>query len=84
MVRLQLLRRLRRHIGRRAGAEMTRYEAEATNGYGGGRTTRIDWSQLLVPIVAAALVLALGLALVAFTSEPVSNLVPPTATSGTF
>jgi hypothetical protein len=63
---------------------MTRYEAEATNGYGGGRTTRTDWSQLLVPIVAAALVLALGLALVAFTSEPESHLVPPPASSGTF
>ena len=53
---------------------MTSYEAEATNGYGNGRTTRTDWSQLLVPIVAAALVLALGLALVAFTSEPGSKL----------
>jgi len=63
---------------------MTRYEAEATSGYGGGRTTRTDWSQLLVPIVAAALVLALGLALVAFTSQPEGSLVPPAATSGTF
>lgn len=63
---------------------MTRFEAEATNGYGGGRTTRTDWSQLLVPIVAAALVLALGLALVAFTSEPDDPLLPPAATSGTF
>jgi hypothetical protein len=63
---------------------MTRYEAEATNGYGGGRTTRIDWSQLLVPIVAAALVVALGLALVAFTSEPENSLGTTTATSGTF
>ena len=64
---------------------MTRYEAEATNGYGGGRTTRTDWSQLLVPIVAAALVLALGLALVAFTMRTGNDpLVPPAATSGTF
>ena len=63
---------------------MTSYEAKATNGYGGGRTSRIDWSQLLVPIVAAALVLALGLALVAFTTESENPLVPPTATSGTF
>jgi len=63
---------------------MTRYEAEATNGYGGGRAARIDWSQLLVPIVAAALVLAFGLALVAFTSEPEDPLFPPAATSGTF
>jgi hypothetical protein len=63
---------------------MTRYEAEATNGFGGEGTKKIDWSQLLVPIVTAALVLALGLALVAFTSEPESPLVPPAATSGTF
>ena len=63
---------------------MTSYEAEATNGYGGGRTKGTDWSQLLVPIVAAALVLALGLALVAFTSEPETSIGPPAATTGTF
>ena len=63
---------------------MTRYEAEATNGYGGGRTTRTNWSQLLVPIFAAALVLAIGLALVAFTSQPEEPAVPPPTTSGTF
>ena len=63
---------------------MTSYEAEATNGYGGGRTARTDWSQLLIPIVAAVLVLALGLALVAFTSEPDEGLLPPAANSGTF
>jgi hypothetical protein len=63
---------------------MTRYEAGATHGFGGERTTRTDWSQLLVPIVAAALVLALGLALVAFTSEPESSIGTPAATSGTF
>ncbi len=63
---------------------MTSYEAEATNGYGGRRTTRTDWSQLLVPIVAAALVLALGLALVGLTSEPESSIGQPAATTGTF
>jgi hypothetical protein len=63
---------------------MTSYEAEATNGYGGEGTKRTDWSQLLVPIVAAALVLALGLALVAFTSEPESSIGTPAAISGTF
>ena len=63
---------------------MTSYEAEATNGYGGERTTRTDWSQLLVPIVAAVLVLALGLALVAFTSEPETSIGTPSAVSGTF
>ena len=63
---------------------MTSYEAEATNGYGGGRAKGTDWSQLLVPIVAAALVLALGLVLVGLTSEPETSIVPPPATSGTF
>jgi hypothetical protein len=63
---------------------MTRFEAEATNGYGGGKEAKTDWSQLLVPIVAAALVLALGLALVAFTSEPETPIGTPAATSGTF
>ena len=47
---------------------MTSYEAEATNGYGKDRERRTDWYQLLVPIVAAALVLALGLAVVGLTS----------------
>ncbi len=63
---------------------MTRYEAEATHGYGGGRATRSDWSQILIPIMAAALVIALGLALVGLTSEPETQLVPPPATSGSF
>jgi len=63
---------------------MTSYESEATSGYGGGRTKGPDWSQLLVPIVAAALVLALGLGLVAFTTEPENPLLAPSATSGTF
>jgi len=47
---------------------MTSYEAETTNGYGNDRERRTDWYQLLVPIVAAALVLALGLAVVGLTS----------------
>jgi len=47
---------------------MTSYETEATNGYGNDRERRTDWYQLLVPIVAAALVLALGLAVVGLTS----------------
>ena len=63
---------------------MTSYEAEATNGYGGGRAARTDWSQLLIPIVAAVLVLALGLALVGLTSEPESSIGQPAATTGTF
>ena len=47
---------------------MTSYEAEATSGYGNDRDRRSGWYQLLVPIVAAALVLALGLAVVGLTS----------------
>jgi len=63
---------------------MTRYEAEATNGFGDGRAKGSDWSQILVPIVAAVLVIALGLALVGLTSEPETPLVPPPAAAGTF
>jgi hypothetical protein len=63
---------------------MTRYEVDATNGFGDGEAKGADWSQILVPIVAAALVIALGLALVAFTSEPDTYLVPPPAAEGTF
>ena len=40
-------------------------------------------ADFLVPIVAAALVLALGLAMVAFTSEPENPNFPSSATSGT-
>jgi len=63
---------------------MTRYEAEATNGFSDGRARGVDWSQLLVPILAAVLVLALGLAMVAFTSEPETSIGTPAATSGSF
>jgi hypothetical protein len=63
---------------------MTRYEAEATNGFGDGRTHGVDWSQILVPIVAAALVIALGLAFVGITNEPETRIVPPPASAGTF
>jgi len=49
---------------------MTSYETEAGNGYGNDRDRRTGWYQLLVPIVAAALVLALGLAVVGLTSGP--------------
>lgn len=63
---------------------MTRYEAEVTSGYGDGRAKGSDWSQILIPIVAAALVIALGMALVGLTSEPETPLVPPPASAGTF
>ena len=63
---------------------MTRYQAEATNGFTGPRTRGADWTQILVPIVAAALVIALGLAFVGITSEPDTQLNPPPAAAGTF
>ena len=63
---------------------MTRYEAEAKNGFGGERMKGADWSQILVPIVAAILVLAVGLAVVGITNEPETRIVPPPASSGTF
>ena len=47
---------------------MTSCEAEATSSYGNDRDRRSGWYQLLVPIVAAALGLALGLAVVGLTS----------------
>ncbi len=47
---------------------MTSFEAEATSNYENDRDRRSGWYQLLVPIVAAALVLALGLAVVGITS----------------
>jgi hypothetical protein len=56
---------------------MTSYEAEATSNYGSDPDRGGGWYQLLVPIVAAALVLALGLAVVGLTSgrddEPPPN-----------
>jgi hypothetical protein len=63
---------------------MTRYQAEATNGFTGSRTRGADWTQILVPIVAAVLVIALGLAFVGITSEPDTQLNPPPAAAGTF
>ena len=63
---------------------MTRYEAEATNGFGDGRARGVDWSQILVPVVAAVLVIALGLAFVGITNEPETRIVPPPASAGTF
>ena len=48
---------------------MTRIEAEATGGLGDGRGGRSRWSELLVPIVTAMLVVALGLILVGLTSD---------------
>ena len=63
---------------------MTRYEAQAKHGYGGGKVARSDWSQILIPIVAAILVIALGLALVGLTKGPGTQAVPPPATSGAF
>ena len=64
---------------------MTRYEAETTHGYGAGGTKRLDWSQFLVPIVAAVLVLALGLVWIGLTSEPSNPTIStPTSEVGVF
>jgi len=49
---------------------MTEIEAQATGGYGEGTASGSFWAQFLVPIVAAALVLALGLVWVSLTSDP--------------
>ncbi len=48
---------------------MTRIEAEAAGGLGSGQRAGSTWSQVLVSIVTAVLVLALGLLLVGVTSD---------------
>jgi len=48
---------------------MTRIEAQSVGGLGRERERGSDWSQLLVSIVTAALVIALGLLLVGVTSD---------------
>ena len=55
---------------------MTSYEAEAGNGYGNDRDRRTGWYQLLASIIAAAVVLALGLAVVGLTTG--GDEAPPT------
>jgi len=64
---------------------MTEIEAQATGGYGEGTVSGSGWSQFLVPIVAAALVLALGLVWVSLTSEPKAPLTStPASEAGIF
>jgi len=64
---------------------MTEIEAQATGGYGEGTERGFGWSQFLVPIVAAALVLALGLVMVSLTSEPKAPLTStPASQAGVF
>ncbi len=48
---------------------MTRIEAEAAGGLDDGRRGISGWSQVVVSIVTAVLVLALGLLLVGVTSD---------------
>jgi hypothetical protein len=48
---------------------MTRIEAEAAGGLDDGRRSTSTWSQVVVSIVTAVLVLALGLLLVSVTSH---------------
>ena len=47
---------------------MTSYEAEADSGYGNDRDRRTGWYQVLASVIAAAVVLALGLAVVGLTT----------------
>jgi len=55
---------------------MTSYEAGADNGYGKDRDRRTGWYQLLASVIAAAVVLALGLAVVGLTT-PGDEKPPP-------
>ena len=48
---------------------MTEIEAQANGGLGSGVGSGSGWTQLLVPIRAAALVLAFGIAIVSLTTE---------------
>ncbi len=64
---------------------MTDIEAQATGGFGEGTASGSGWSQFLMPIVAAALVLALGLVWVSLTSEPNTPSTPtPVSEAGVF
>ncbi|MCK5375492.1 MAG: hypothetical protein KAJ97_00325 [Acidobacteria bacterium] len=63
---------------------MTGLEVESLGGIGDSRRSGSVWSRLLVPIVAAVIVLALGLVLVGLTAgdaEP-PPLSPPAAQAG--
>jgi hypothetical protein len=65
------------------GAErMTRIEAEAAGGLGGEQRGGSTWSQVLVSIVTAVLVLALGLLLVGVTSDSAETLPGPGTSVG--
>jgi hypothetical protein len=58
---------------------MTRIEAETAGGLGGDQRGGSTWSQILVPIVTAVLVLALGLVLVTITSDSGETRTVPTS-----
>jgi hypothetical protein len=53
---------------------MTRIEAEVAGAIEGERRSGSIWTQILVPLVTAALVLALGLLLVGVTSNSAETL----------
>ena len=61
---------------------MTRIEAQSFGGLGRERERGSDWSQLLVPIVTAALVIALGLLLVGVTSDDAESRPAPSTATG--
>ena len=60
---------------------MTGFEMEAAGTVEGSRGRGQSWSQLLAPILAAALVLALGLVLVSLTGDAASEAGPHATTT---
>jgi len=61
---------------------MTRIEAQSVGGLGRERERGPDWSQLLVSIITAALVIALGLLLVGVTSDKAESRPTPSSATG--
>lgn len=61
---------------------MTRIEAQSVGGLGREREQGPVWSQLLVSIVTAALVIALGLLLVGVTTDNTESRPTPSTAAG--
>ena len=57
---------------------MTSYEIETASALGRADAGNPIWSTVLVPLLAAALVIALGLVLVGVTSQDEAGALPPT------
>jgi len=62
---------------------VTRFEAEGAGGLGGERDESSTWSQVVVSILTAVLVLALGLLLVSVTSDSAETRPATGSTVGT-